>query len=78
MICQAKSSLPEVTGDTAIFYDPEQEERSLEAIKELYQPGFYADIVSRGLKNTERFSWVKCAGEVNDFYRYMLDKKGLG
>lgn len=77
VICQGKSSLPEVVADSAIIIDSEQEERSYEKIKELYQPEFYKDIVQRGFENTKRFSWTKCSHEVNEFYDYMLKKKGL-
>ena len=77
VVCQAKSSLPEVIGDSAILFDPEQEQRSMDAIRELLRPDFHADIVRRGLENVKRFSWDKCRNEVSDFYRYMIDRKGL-
>ena len=77
VVCQAKSSLPEVVEDTAIFYDPENERKSMEEIKKLYQKDFYEDLVRRGLENTKRFSWEKCSRDTYDFYRYMIKKKGL-
>ena len=77
VVCQAKSSLPEVIGDSAILFDPEQEQRSMDAIRELLRPDFHADIVRRGLENVKRFSWDKCRNEVNEFYRYMIERKGL-
>lgn len=77
VICQARSSLPEVVEDSAITFDPEREQASMEAVLKLRQPEFYRDIVRRGLDNVKRFSWTKCSREVNEFYRYMLDKKGL-
>ena len=74
VICQAKSSLPEVAGDAAIYFDPENEQKSMEEIRRMSEPDLYADLVRRGLENTKRFSWDKCSREVYDFYRYMADK----
>ena len=78
VICQARSSLPEVVEDSAIYFDPDQERRSMDAVLKLRQPEFYNDIVRRGLDNVKRFSWTKCSREVYDFYDYMLDRKDLG
>ena len=77
VICQARSSLPEVVEDSAIYFDPDQERRSMDAVLKLRQPEFYNDIVRRGLDNVKRFSWTKCSREVYGFYDYMLDRKGL-
>ncbi len=75
VVCQARSSLPEVVGDAAVFYNPEDEQRSMEAIRKLNQPDYYADIVSQGLENAKRFSWEACSRGVHDFYQYMLEKR---
>lgn len=77
VVCQAISSLPEVVEDSAIFFDPQDIESSIEAIKQLYEESFYQDIVKRGLENVKRFSWDKCKREVYEFYDYILAKKGL-
>lgn len=75
VVCQAKSSLPEVVEDTAIFFDPNDMEKSIAAIKQLYDESFYKELVSKGLENVKRFSWDKCKKEVYEFYDYMLAKK---
>ena len=77
VVCQARASLPEVVGDAAVFFDPDQPEASMEKIRQLYDDTFYCDLVGKGLENVKRFSWETCKREVYAFYEEILRKKGL-
>jgi len=77
VVCQAKSSLPEVVEDTAIFFDPAHMDKSIDDIMKLYNEDFYKSLVEKGLNNVKRFSWEKCKCEVYEFYDFILAKKGL-
>lgn len=77
VVCQKKSSIPEVIQDSGIFIDPNDMEKSIELIKGLYDTEFYDDIVHKGLENVKRFSWEKCKDEVVAFYKDILESKGI-
>lgn len=78
VVCQAVSSLPEVVGNTAIFFDPNDISKTMQNINRMYDIDFYQKIVNEGLENVKRFSWEKCKREVYDFYEFILKRKGLG
>lgn len=75
VVCQKKSSIPEVVQDSGVYIDPQNMVESIEKIKELYNKEYYAEIVQRGLENVKRFSWEKCKSEVLSFYKDVLDSK---
>ncbi|QQS22592.1 glycosyltransferase family 4 protein [bacterium] len=58
------SSLPEVGGDAAIYFDPNSKEEIKQTIlKVLTQEGLAADMVQKGYHRLKDFSWEKCARE---------------
>lgn len=68
VVCQAKSSIPEVAEDSAIYIDSFDLNNSVNEIKLLLNSDFYNKKVEAGLQNVKRFSWDKCAEEVKQFY----------
>ena len=57
------SSMAEVAGDSAVLIEPGMES-VFNALNRLLNDSEYSqELVGRGLKNTERFSWEKCARE---------------
>ena len=77
VIARDCSSVPEVAGGAAfLFNDFEQGFPDiLGYIELLSNDEFRGDVVSRGLTNSSRFTWDKCAKETFLFYRYII---GLG
>lgn len=62
------SSLPEVGGDAVIYVDPFDVESIAEGIKKVLhyhtlEYGKYQELVRRGLQQSKKFSWQKCARE---------------
>jgi glycosyltransferase involved in cell wall biosynthesis len=72
VICQSVSSLAEVAGDAGIFFDKTcyaEESGSLQyCLSLLANNSYYQQIVNKGLKNAERFSWEKCYQQTSTFY----------
>ncbi len=65
------SSLPEVSGDGAIFVDPESISEICEAIKKVSADKILRDkLVKAGFKNVARFSWEKTAQQTASVYKY--------
>ncbi|HLY50363.1 MAG TPA: glycosyltransferase, partial [Solirubrobacteraceae bacterium] len=60
--CSDRSSLPEVAGDAARFFDPEQPSEIARAMVELLSDAeARAELIRRGLVQAERFTWERCA-----------------
>lgn len=57
VICSHSSSLPEVCGDAAIFFDPKSSESLLEAIAKISDASIREGIIEAGFLNVKRFDW---------------------
>jgi glycosyltransferase involved in cell wall biosynthesis len=71
--CSNSSSIPEVVGDAAVFFDPESVDSIATVIEStLNDPNLRRDLVSRGRERLKMFSWNHCAEETLDIYRRVL------
>jgi mannosyltransferase len=75
VICCDVSSLPEVTGDAAVYISGKDMDDDLHIISELDNHDYYDHIVGRGLNNCKRFSWKKCAEQTYEFYKEVWNSK---
>ena len=58
------SSLPEVGGDAAVYFDPEDSEDIAKSLKSLIQdPKLRDKLIKRGHEQVKKFSWEKAAKE---------------
>lgn len=65
LICADTSSLPEVAGDAALFVDPTDVDGWTQAMTRLLtDTHLRADLIARGRRNRQRFSWRACAETV--------------
>jgi len=64
------SSMPEVAGDAALLIDPYNvEQLAYEMERVLEFSSLRNELIERGFKNCERFSWEKCAVETEKVYK---------
>jgi glycosyltransferase involved in cell wall biosynthesis len=71
--CSNTSSLPEVAGDAALLFDPEDPDAITTAIGRLLDDGALADeLRERGRRQVERFSWRRSAEATIASYRRAL------
>jgi glycosyltransferase involved in cell wall biosynthesis len=64
VIASSNSSIPEVAGNAAIFIDPNRPSEVAEAMRAvLTDEKLYAKMKERGLAQSQKFSWKKCALE---------------
>jgi len=69
VICQKKSSLPEVVQDSAIFINKNDINQSCKYISNILDnKNNYSKYMKLGFDNIKRFSWDKCAEETLAFY----------
>jgi len=67
------SSLPEVGGSAALYFDPECSESILETVKKvLFDKELAEKLRKEGFKQLENFSWEKCANETKKVYNKLV------
>lgn len=68
--CSATSSLPEVAGDAAAYFNPDDPQAIRAALEALLDdPRRRADLVARGRERIRLFSWDRCADATLAVYR---------
>jgi glycosyltransferase involved in cell wall biosynthesis len=67
VITSNTSSMPEVAGNAALLIDPESVEDIKNSMKKIAEnSAFREDLIKKGLKQVQKFSWEKCAAETLD------------
>ena len=70
VVCSNAASLPEVTGDAAVTFDPHDTGALAAALIRLHvEPGLRDDLRHRGFRRAAQFSWTRCADETMAVYR---------
>lgn len=70
VVCSRTSSLPEVGGDAACYFDPTDVEEMAEAIGTVWHDeALRAEMGKRGLAQVARFSWTRAAEETMTVYQ---------
>jgi glycosyltransferase involved in cell wall biosynthesis len=73
LLCSRATSLPEVAGEAALYFDPHDPRAIAEAIVRFYEdPGLGPRLAEAGRKRLGQFSWKKAANETVDLYRRCL------
>lgn len=73
--CSNRSSLPEVAGDAALLFDPEQPRAIAEAcLRVLCDDALRARLRMRSLERAAKFSWRQTARQTVDVYRNALKR----
>lgn len=75
VVCQRKSSVPEVASDAGVYIDSNDFDESVRVVKKLYDSLFYESVKNKGLENVKRFSWEECAKETYNFYEEIFRSK---
>ncbi|MFC3880941.1 glycosyltransferase family 4 protein [Algoriphagus namhaensis] len=73
VISSNTSSMPEVIGDAALFFDPREKEEMKNQMERLVLDSkLRQDLIKKGLSRSENFSWKKTAMETNKVYQKVL------
>lgn len=75
VIAANHSSIGEVSGDAALLVDNINHESFVKELRKLFDEEFRSQLISSGLKNSERFSWKKCVSETIEFYNEIRSKR---
>lgn len=64
VVSSISSSLPEVAGDAALYFDPKNPVDLVEKLKQLNDnPGLRKQLVKKGSERVKQFSWTDCAAK---------------
>ncbi len=75
VISSNATCLPEVNGDAAIYFDPEDINDMADKIIEVVSDKkLQADLVKKGTEQLKKFSWQKMAQQTLDVYNSVLEK----
>lgn len=72
VICSRVASLPEVGGDAAIYCEQTPESYLNGMLRLISHPTLRDECINAGLKQAQKFSWVKCASETAEVYRHTI------
>ncbi len=69
VICSNASSLPEVAGDAALYFEPHDVDGMAQAMRRvLDDESLRRDLRSRGLAQVKQFSWERAAHELLNYW----------
>lgn len=70
VICSNTSSIPEVAGSAAEYFDPSQLDSLLNALTNvLFDTSYRESLIAKGQQHTSYFSWKKCAQKTLSIYQ---------
>lgn len=73
VVCSNTSSIPEVVGEAAEFFNPEDENDIRESIaRVVFSTERSSQLIDKGKARVKLFSWEKCARETINVYRKVL------
>ncbi|QDG51708.1 glycosyltransferase family 4 protein [Persicimonas caeni] len=76
VVCSERSSIPEVVGSAAVFFDPEDVESMSSAIEQVYFDNQLRTTLSRrGRERSRQFQWSTTVKKTLDGYHYALQRK---
>lgn len=73
VLCSNTSSIPEVVGEAGVYFDPRDVDALRDAMERLASSAVLrSDLIARGHRRANAFSWQRCAEKSLDVYRDLL------
>ena len=70
-------SIPEVVGEAALLFEPKDHDALAHQLKKVIQDeALRADLIARGFRQAEGFSWDRCAREHLELYNETISNYG--
>jgi glycosyltransferase involved in cell wall biosynthesis len=74
VVCSSTTSLPEVAGDAALYFDPHNaEEMAGQLLRVFSERALRASLIERGRLNLKRFSWSETARQTLAVYHQAME-----
>lgn len=75
VVSSNKASMPEILGDAALYFNPDNEVEMQQAIEEIINnQDKREDLINRGFDQVKKYSWDDCAEQTIDVYNEVLNK----
>lgn len=76
LLCSNTTSLPEIAGDAALYFDPTNTEDIARTIVFFYEnPSLWQSMIAKGQERLKLFSWKKMSEETVELYKEVLLNK---
>ena len=73
VVSSNKTCLPEVLGDAAIYFNPDNEKEMQSQIERIIKDGdLRADLIKKGYEQVKNYSWRECARETLEIYQKVI------
>ena len=70
VVCSNTTSLPEVAGQAAEYFDPKNPEDISEKMERILFDNYLSkELIGKGIIQSKKFSWRKCAEETLQVYK---------
>lgn len=70
--CSNRGPMPEVLGDNGIYFDPEEPDEIVRAIRKLIDdPELRTELANASFRRSQSYSWQRCANETFEFLNYI-------
>ncbi len=77
LLCSNRSAMPEIAGDAALFFDPDNREELMRLLRRFaVDTDMKNQLRSRGLKRAKAFSWRETAEQTVAIYRSLAGRNG--
>ncbi|MFH1523232.1 MAG: glycosyltransferase family 1 protein [Patescibacteria group bacterium] len=74
VISSNKSSMPEILGEAAIYFNPENKEEMLEKIElVINDKDLQENLIEKGKNQVKKYSWWECASKTREVYEQVLN-----
>ena len=75
VICSDSSSFPEIAGEAAIYFEPKSKQSIYQSISNLLNDDdLRKNMIIKGFKQLEKFSWLKTVAQTRDVYLKAISK----
>jgi glycosyltransferase involved in cell wall biosynthesis len=77
LLCSNRSAMPEIAGDAALFFDPDNREELVQLLRRFaVDTDLKNRLRSRGLERAKAFSWSETAEQTVAIYRSLVGRNG--
>jgi glycosyltransferase involved in cell wall biosynthesis len=77
LLCSNRSAMPEIAGDAAVFFDPDNREELVRLLRRfVVDADLKSQLRSRGLERVKAFSWREAADQTVAIYRSLINRNG--
>ncbi|MEA1937158.1 MAG: glycosyltransferase family 1 protein [Patescibacteria group bacterium] len=74
VVSSGRTSLPEILGEAAIYFNPDNYEEMAEKIAQVIQDeNLKNNLIQKGLQQVEKYNWKKMAEETLEIYEEVMD-----